>query len=229
MKSNVWGPYAWLTLHTVPLASAIRSPSQPCSFASEWLHSLHKTLPCSECQQHFSWYLQSNPVPSHPTPLELSDYICRLHNHVASSTGANTWSCQDVYNLYGFNPKNPTQSQLNFWSRNWIVFIYLALHSPQVEWSSIKKFMDLTGQHLPWATQEEEHIWNEMMRTIPQQRAESFTWFEEFKPQWNTAWKNPNAWPQELIDSPYLKRMRWVLCSLDRNLSPATGTWVTFS
>ncbi|NBR16151.1 MAG: hypothetical protein EBU01_16470, partial [Crocinitomicaceae bacterium] len=143
MKTNIWGPYAWLTLHVIPFTSAIRSPSQPCVFAVDWLQALHKTLPCSECQQHYGWYIQSNPIPSHPTPLELADYICRLHNHVSASTGSKTWSCQEVYDLYGFNPKKPSISYINFWSRNWIVFIYLALHSPQVEWSSMKKFMSI--------------------------------------------------------------------------------------
>ena len=229
MKSNVWGPYAWLTLHIVPLAAAAKDPHQKCSYASEWLRSLHKSIPCSECQQHYSWNLQENPPPKNPTAMELSDYICRLHNHVASSTGNPTWTCQQVYDFYGFDSTNPSQSRLSFWSRNWLVFIYLAIHSPQVDWNEMKTFMQITGQQLPWASPQEENLWNDMMRALPDLRCEAFAWFEEFKPKWSALWNQTNPWPQALTDSPYLKRMRWVLCALDRNPSPATGVWVSFS
>lgn len=230
MKSNIWGPYAWTALHIVPLHLSVLKPSSDCEFAEAWLNALRSSLPCSECQQHFNWYLDSNPLPNRLTPKKLSQYICDLHNHVSASNGSDPWAIKNVYDLYGYNPVEPSKSQLVFWSRNWLIFVYLAIHSPQIEWSRFKEFIHITGSLLPWRTQTEKELWSKMMYVIPDTRSESFAWFEEFRMKWCQLWKQQNpdqVWPDSIANSPYLRRMRWILTSHKRNNQPATGTWIS--
>jgi hypothetical protein len=160
------------------------------------------------------------------TPLELSNYICNLHNHVAASNGAPTWSCQQVFDFYGFNNKQPERSQIHFWARNWLIFLFLAIHSPQTQWDQLLLFADITGKNIPWKSDDEKILWKKMIRSAPTTRSQAFAWFEEFRPQWDKLYHSKDFWPESLINSPYLRRMRWILTSSQRNNPPALGTWI---
>ena len=233
MKSSIWGPYAWITLHTIPLNSMIQN-RKTCPFAKEWLHLLRSILPCAECQKHLGWYLADHPPSSQMTPQELHHYICQLHNHVSAANGSAAWPPHKVHSLYGFNPENPSSSQLRSWSRNWLLFLYLALHSPQTNYQDLLKFAHITGQQFPWNSANESKLWDTMLAVAPSTRAQAFAWFEEFRPQWFSIWKQQQPrtpshtiWPPSLIESPYLKRMKWMLAGSERNVPPALGSWVS--
>ena len=225
MKSNIWGPYAWMTLHVIPFCAEIKQ--QTSIPAKNILLNLHRSLPCSQCQDHFGMYLESHPPASVLSPKEFSRYICSLHNHVSSSLGSPVWDENQVMDFYGYQQANPQQSQLRFWSRNFLLFLYLAMHSPQVQWQSLIQFAKQTGKHLPWSP-EEEKLWNKMISCVPQMRNQGFAWFEEFKPAWMKIWEKQSKepWPPVFNESPYLRRMKWVLTSSQRNPAPAVGTYI---
>lgn len=229
MKTTIWGPYIWLTLHAVPLFCWKEGHSV--EFASEWLSMLQQILPCSQCQQHYGWYLETYTPTNIQTPEELSNYICDLHNHVASTLGSPTWTCKQVYEFYGFDPTDPSSSLLRFKSRNWILFLYFAIHSPQINWNTFRKFIVQTGQHIPWSSKKEKTLWKQMISVIPEKRMNAFAWFEEFRPQWIPIWSQEQSentvWPSVLQNSSYLRRMKWILTVENRNPAPVVGTWET--
>lgn len=218
MKSKIWGPYAWNLYHAIPLYLHLQNEEFP--EANEWVRLWKNILPCPTCQEHYGGYLEAfEPEQLNlSNPYNLIQWSNHIHNHVSASLGKEKWSLQNLYDNYGY------PHELRFWSRNLLIFVYLCLHSPHVTWKDLVKFLKLSTPYIP-LQEEELQLWNEMMLYIPENRSESFAWFEEFKPQWVKHWGG--KWPSSLNKSTYLKRMRWILTRPNRPSLPAIGAFIT--
>lgn len=218
MKTTIWGPYAWNLYHSIPLYLQLQK--RPFPEAEEWVNLWKNILPCSTCQTHYINYLDAYQ----PSELNLSDpynltqWTINIHNHVNASIGKEKWTQSQIYAYYGY------PEELRFWSRNLLIFIYLCLHSPFVNWTSLTRFVKLITPYVPLISDEESKIWNDMIEQIPAEHSESFAWFEEFKPRWTKQWSG--KWPAALVKSTYLKKLRWIMTKPNRPPLPAIGAFI---
>lgn len=79
----VWGASLWRILHTMAEYS---DKSSVVSLWNNLLHLLNTYIPCDQCRQHFSSYLQNNPVDVSDRGA-LSLWMFTLHNDVNGRLG----------------------------------------------------------------------------------------------------------------------------------------------
>lgn len=79
----VWGASLWRILHTMAEYS---DKSSAVSLWNNLLHLLNTYIPCDQCRQHFSSYLQNNPVDVSDRGA-LSLWMFTLHNDVNGRLG----------------------------------------------------------------------------------------------------------------------------------------------
>ena len=79
----VWGASLWRILHTMAEYS---DKSSVFSLWNNLLHLLNTYIPCDQCRQHFSSYLQNNPVDVSDRGA-LSLWMFTLHNDVNGRLG----------------------------------------------------------------------------------------------------------------------------------------------
>ena len=79
----VWGASLWRILHTMAEYS---DKSSVVSLWNNLLHLLNTYIPCVQCRQHFSSYLQNNPVDVSDRGA-LSLWMFTLHNDVNGRLG----------------------------------------------------------------------------------------------------------------------------------------------
>lgn len=101
MNPDIWGPHAWIFLHTITL----EYPLQPTQKDKEnyllFFKSLASVLPCGDCKVHYQEYITKNPLEK---ALECRDQIFKwlvdIHNMVNVSNGKRPFSCHEVEKIY---------------------------------------------------------------------------------------------------------------------------------
>ena len=81
MEPNIWGPHAWLFLHTITL----NYPDHPTNKEKEIYRSFFKTLggvlPCEKCREHYLINLEKYPIQLESKE-DLTKWLFNLHNQV---------------------------------------------------------------------------------------------------------------------------------------------------
>ena len=99
MNPDVWGPHAWIFLHSVSL----QYPSQPSQIEKtkhrEWLTNLKYVIPCQKCRNHYSDYISRNP-PNLNSKKEFVDWVWNLHNDVNSRSNKKLVSMDSFLSFY---------------------------------------------------------------------------------------------------------------------------------
>ncbi|KAG9440265.1 hypothetical protein H6P81_020430 [Aristolochia fimbriata] len=94
------GRATWTLLHTV----AAQYPDQPTKQqkrdVKELMAILSRLYPCRECADHFKEILKANPVQAE-SQMELSQWLCHVHNVVNRSLGKLIFPCQRVDARWG--------------------------------------------------------------------------------------------------------------------------------
>ena len=86
LPPSVWGPYFWLTIHTVALAYPKEPSYSDKKSAKEFFESLQFLLPCPLCREHLKDHLRKNPLTPHLDKRDdLFKWTVVLHNEVNKS------------------------------------------------------------------------------------------------------------------------------------------------
>ena len=109
MKPEVWGPHAWIFLHSITL----EYPDQPTidekKNMATFINSLGLILPCQKCRINFNYHLQQYPL--NDTVLQnktnLVKWMIDIHNCVNEMTNKRKLSyengLQEILKLYNEN------------------------------------------------------------------------------------------------------------------------------
>lgn len=109
MKPEIWGPSAWLFLHTITLAYPINPSFVDKNNYKMFFNNLSNVLPCERCKSHYIQHLQVNPLTDDilSSKYKLSRWFVDIHNSVNKQTGKKIMSYEDFldkyYNLYNSN------------------------------------------------------------------------------------------------------------------------------
>ena len=99
MDPEIWGPHAWLFLHTI----TFNYPKNPTIVDRnnyyDFFNSLQNVLPCHKCQEHFKLNLQKFPIQLQ-SRRHLVQWLINMHNAVNIQNGKEIWSYDDVYEKY---------------------------------------------------------------------------------------------------------------------------------
>ena len=96
MEPNIWGPGAWLFLHSVTL----NYPDNPTNIQKkqykDFFYSLVNILPCSKCQKNYENHINEYPINFHLNSKEaLSRWLVKIHNMVNKINNKKTLKYKD--------------------------------------------------------------------------------------------------------------------------------------
>ena len=99
MDPEIWGPHAWLFLHTI----TFNYPKNPTVIDRnnyyDFFNSLQNTLPCQKCQEHYKLNLQKYPIQLQ-SRRHLVQWLINMHNAVNLKNGKEAWTYDEVYDKY---------------------------------------------------------------------------------------------------------------------------------
>ena len=99
MEPKIWGPPAWIFLHSVTL----NYPNNPTPQDKEdyriFLDSLQHILPCPTCKEHYAKNIRSNPINLRDRT-SLINWLIDIHNQVNIYNSKPKLSYQEVYDIY---------------------------------------------------------------------------------------------------------------------------------
>tara|TARA_B100000700_G_C14935924_1_gene804277 strand:- start:375 stop:788 length:414 start_codon:yes stop_codon:yes gene_type:complete len=99
MNNNIWGPSAWLFLHSV----TFQYPEEPTMADKEnykhFFNSLQNILPCPKCREHYQKNIQEFPIQLNSRD-ELIQWLINIHNNVNKLNNKDILSYEDVKKVY---------------------------------------------------------------------------------------------------------------------------------
>lgn len=109
MNPNVWGPHAWIFLHSITFTYPNNPTAENKMNMYNFFSNLGSVLPCDKCKINFSKHLEKHPLNNRVlcSRGNLVKWLIDIHNDVNSYTGKPKMSYYNVeqfYNkLYGRN------------------------------------------------------------------------------------------------------------------------------
>tara|TARA_B100001248_G_scaffold250540_1_gene224740 strand:+ start:375 stop:818 length:444 start_codon:yes stop_codon:yes gene_type:complete len=134
MKPEVWGPHAWIFLHSV----TFDYPDNPSETKKEqykvFFESLQNVLPCEICRNHYQENLKRFPINKNvlKSRKNLIEWLIDIHNSVNQSNNKSKLKYQDVVKKYldyyeGKDFKDPPKCVSPSISSNIVVIISILL------------------------------------------------------------------------------------------------------
>ena len=99
MEPNIWGPPAWLFLHSITFNFPHNPTANDRQNYNNFFYSLQKVIPCPKCRRHYSENLKKIPIRLQSRD-DLIRWLIDIHNAVNKSTNKPTMSYEDVYEKY---------------------------------------------------------------------------------------------------------------------------------
>jgi hypothetical protein len=102
MNPKIWGPSAWLFLHSITLAYPNNPSYDDMNNYRQFFESIKYVLPCDSCKEHFKENLQKYPLTDRI--LESKDLLCKwlidIHNSVNIRTNKKVLTYEQVFDIY---------------------------------------------------------------------------------------------------------------------------------
>mgnify|MGYP001430437443 CR=1 FL=1 len=101
MDSNVWGPGAWLFLHSITMTYPERPGELEKQFYKNFFANLGNVLPCLVCKEHYNKHLSEFPIEGHLNSRRaLVEWLINMHNKVNELNGKPTLNYDQVMQIY---------------------------------------------------------------------------------------------------------------------------------
>lgn len=101
MNPEVWGPSAWLFLHTVTLNYPNNPTIYDKQFYKNFFMSLNNVLPCDWCSKNYSLHLAKYPIDNYlNSKKDLVTWLILIHNEVNKIFEKKTLNYEEVIKIY---------------------------------------------------------------------------------------------------------------------------------
>jgi len=101
MNPEIWGPPAWMFLHSVSLAYPKNPTEEDRINYSNFFNSLQQVLPCHKCSNNYLHHIQEDPVENNLNNKEsLVKWLINLHNKVNKLNNKNSLSYDNTIDKY---------------------------------------------------------------------------------------------------------------------------------
>ena len=101
MNPEIWGPGAWLFLHSITLAY----PNNPTELDKQnyktFFEILKNVIPCKKCSYNYSKNIKDNNISNHlDSKVSLVKWLVNIHNQVNIENNKNIMEYKDVIKEY---------------------------------------------------------------------------------------------------------------------------------
>jgi mitochondrial FAD-linked sulfhydryl oxidase len=140
MNPEVWGPPAWILLHTI----TFNYPENPCAEDKNNIKNFFKyfsyQIPCNKCILHFKKYMKRNPLTNEllSSKDDLIDWLIDAHNNVNKINNKRIYSRDEVIENYE-SLYNPSLNNLFSYKNILIIIIIILLIIILILYSNIKR------------------------------------------------------------------------------------------
>lgn len=101
MDSNVWGPGAWLFLHSITMTYPENPGELEKQFYKNFFKNLGNVLPCPNCKEHYNGHLKEHPIDQNlGSRRQLVEWLINMHNNVNKTLNKPTFTYDQVMQLY---------------------------------------------------------------------------------------------------------------------------------
>mgnify|MGYP000285764461 FL=1 len=88
MDAEVWGPGAWLFLHSITMTYPEKPGEMEKQFYKNFFANLGNVLPCPTCKEHYNQNLADSPIEGHlNSRRSLVEWLVEVHNKVNIKNG----------------------------------------------------------------------------------------------------------------------------------------------
>jgi hypothetical protein len=116
MKPEIWGPHAWIFMHSVTFDYPDNPTPEIQNRYKLFFESLQYVLPCELCRNHYTKNLKKFPINNHvlKTRKNLIEWLIDLHNNVNKSNKKPKLSYKEVVKKYldYYEGKKDTKNEL---------------------------------------------------------------------------------------------------------------------
>ena len=111
MEPNIWGPGAWLFLHSITLNYPKEPTEQDKKIYSDFFHSLQNILPCSICRENYKIHLNNNPINFNlKNKNDLVRWLIKIHNETNKTNNKPLIKYDEFIEIYKNLYKNENES-----------------------------------------------------------------------------------------------------------------------
>ena len=102
MDPKVWGPHAWIFLHSITLNYPSYPTKQVIKQHYDFFTNLFYVIPCDKCRQHYKQNLVKYPLTNKilSSRENLIKWLINIHNSVNEMQGKKQYSYDEVINIY---------------------------------------------------------------------------------------------------------------------------------
>lgn len=99
MDQNIWGPAAWLFLHSVTMNYKVKPSEIDKQKIRDLFDIIKEILPCKFCRNNYTNHIKKHPIKL-DSKKELVYWLIDIHNMVNIQEGKKTMSYEDVLAMY---------------------------------------------------------------------------------------------------------------------------------
>ena len=105
MKPEIWGPHAWMFLHSITLEYPDKPTEQEINDMYIFLTSLGNILPCKKCKYNFKSHLKKYPISNDTlkNKKNLTKWLIDIHNCVNKMQNKKTLDYDEAIKLILIN------------------------------------------------------------------------------------------------------------------------------
>ena len=134
MDPDIWGPHAWMFLHSVTLAYPENPTDIDKTNFEMFFNSLQPVIPCKKCSDNYKIHIEQDPISNHLNNKEnLVKWLINLHNKVNRLNGKKDYTYEEAINhyksLYSLS-KNDLLSDdtiINKTDNNYLLYMFIIL------------------------------------------------------------------------------------------------------
>ena len=99
MNPKIWGPHAWIFLHTITLNYPENPTPEQKKYYKDFFESLIHVIPCDKCRYNYSKKILKYPI-NVESRMKLVEWLLFIHNDVNKSNGEKEMSMSEFFKIY---------------------------------------------------------------------------------------------------------------------------------
>ncbi len=100
MNPNIWGPHAWVFLHSITMSYPDNPSSEEKQAAKNFVSSLEYLLPCTQCKENFTSHVKKVSEKTFDSKKNFFEWFVDVHNNINKHHGKKTYTYKEVIEHY---------------------------------------------------------------------------------------------------------------------------------
>ena len=129
MKPEIWGPHAWMFLHSITLEYPEEPTEQDKQDMIIFIKAVGNVLPCKKCRDNFKTHVQKYPLDNAAlsSRKNLVKWLIDIHNCVNGIKKCRELSYEEALNTLLENYSDNSENNSMFWIYVFLLILFLAI------------------------------------------------------------------------------------------------------